>query len=167
MGRVNRFEGNTVNDLAVLHDVKLANKSGYVHISRDEYSGNLHRWLWMELKGPIPEGFEIDHINGIRHDCRIENLRCVPKALNARNHAINDDNSSGVNGLTKAASGSNSRNIYWIARWVDPSSGKRKARYFNIDKMGDHGARTAAENHLSSVMNSILIPSGYSERHGK
>lgn len=35
MGRINRFEGKTVNDLAVLHDVKLANKSGYIHISRD------------------------------------------------------------------------------------------------------------------------------------
>lgn len=167
MGRVNRFEGKTVDDLAVLHDVRLTNKSGYIHLSRDGYSGNLHRWLWTELKGPIPEGFEIDHINGIRHDCRIENLRCVPKIINARNHALHSDNSSGVNGLTKASSGRNSMNQYWVARWVDPDSGKRNAKHFSIAKLGDSVARKAAESYLETVHTAVLRPNVYSVRHGR
>lgn len=166
MGRINRFEGKTLAELAVLHDARLANKSGYIHLSRDGYSGDLHRWVWAQFNGPIPDGHEIDHKNGVRHDCRIENLRCVPQALNTRNRAKQSNNSTGVNGLSKAASGRNIDNVYWVARWVDPTSGKRKAKYFNIDKLGCDAARAAAERHLATVGESVLRPNGYSARHG-
>ena len=166
MGRVNRFEGKTVAELAILHDAKLANKSGYIHLSRDDYSGDLHRWVWATLRGPIPDGFEIDHINGIRHDCRIDNLRCVQKLINARNHAMHSDNSSGVNGLYKAQSGRNKANTYWVARWVDPQLGKRKAKHFSINRLGEIEARQAAIKHLDTVRDEVLKPNGYSDRHG-
>ena len=41
-----------------------------------------HRHIWRELKGEIPKGYEIDHINGKRDDNRIQNLQCIPKAKN-------------------------------------------------------------------------------------
>lgn len=36
-----------------------------------------HRAIWEAVNGPIPLGMEIDHINMIRDDNRIENLRLV------------------------------------------------------------------------------------------
>ncbi len=44
-----------------------------------------HRLIWIYHYGPIPEGFEIDHINRKRDDNRIENLRVVPRRLNHLN----------------------------------------------------------------------------------
>ena len=44
-----------------------------------------HRVVWTLLKGAIPEGLEIDHINRQRDDNRIENLRLVTRKENAFN----------------------------------------------------------------------------------
>lgn len=44
-----------------------------------------HRLIWETLKGPINVGYEIDHINTIKTDNRIENLRCVTHAENMNN----------------------------------------------------------------------------------
>ena len=37
-----------------------------------------HRVIYTHVYGEIPNNYEIDHINGIRNDNRIENLRCIP-----------------------------------------------------------------------------------------
>ena len=37
-----------------------------------------HRRIWETVHGPIPEGYEVLHINGDRYDNRIENLECRP-----------------------------------------------------------------------------------------
>lgn len=44
-----------------------------------------HRIIWETLKGEIPDGYEIDHINTIRDDNRLENLRCVTHKENINN----------------------------------------------------------------------------------
>lgn len=44
----------------------------------------VHRIVWLLHKGEWPKG-EIDHINRNRADNRIENLRDVPKHINASN----------------------------------------------------------------------------------
>ena len=43
-----------------------------------------HRFIWECVNGDIPEKYEIDHINSVRDDNRIENLRCVTMAENRR-----------------------------------------------------------------------------------
>ena len=45
----------------------------------------VHRLLWEEAHGPIPEGMVIDHINGDPNDNRLENLRCVTRGQNKQN----------------------------------------------------------------------------------
>ena len=37
----------------------------------------LHRKVWIEANGPIPNGYEIHHINNNKHDNRLENLAMV------------------------------------------------------------------------------------------
>jgi Drexlerviridae HNH endonuclease len=41
--------------------------------------------VWVSVHGPVPDGFVIDHINRVRHDDRISNLRLVTVAENHRN----------------------------------------------------------------------------------
>lgn len=45
----------------------------------------VHRLMWAVFVGEIPEGYEIDHINGNRLDNRLSNLRCVTHQENCNN----------------------------------------------------------------------------------
>ncbi len=56
-----------------------------------------HRVIWVMIHGEQPE--EVDHINGIRSDNRIENLRNVSRSQNSMNMKIRCDNSSGHIGV--------------------------------------------------------------------
>lgn len=57
-----------------------------------------HRVAWIITYGKWPDG-QIDHINRIRHDNRICNLRDVPQHINARNAKLRADNKSGIRGV--------------------------------------------------------------------
>lgn len=46
----------------------------------------MHHIVWIWYNGPIPDGYEIDHINRDKLDNRIENLRCVKKHVNLSNN---------------------------------------------------------------------------------
>jgi HNH endonuclease len=56
-----------------------------------------HRVIWAIAHGYWPK--QIDHINGIRTDNRLCNLREVDDAENRKNMAIRSDNSSGYHGV--------------------------------------------------------------------
>lgn len=45
----------------------------------------LHRLIWEEAYGPIPDGMWIDHINGDKHDNRLDNLRLATGQQNQMN----------------------------------------------------------------------------------
>lgn len=57
-----------------------------------------HRVIWAMKHGAWPIG-EIDHINGLRHDNRIVNLRDVTRVENAMNMKIRADNMTGYHGI--------------------------------------------------------------------
>ena len=60
---------------------------GSVHPSGYVYStlGYIHKIIWEAFKGKIPKGYQIDHINTIRNDNRLENLRIVTPKENCNN----------------------------------------------------------------------------------
>lgn len=74
------------------------NGFGYYSVRVDGAQFLAHRMIWIMVHGSIPE-LEIDHINGVRHDNRIANLRLANKMKNAHNQSLRSTNKSGVNGV--------------------------------------------------------------------
>lgn len=58
-----------------------------------------HRLAWLYVYGQFPEN-DIDHINHIRSDNRIKNLRVVINKENCKNKLLQSNNTSGVAGVT-------------------------------------------------------------------
>lgn len=73
---------------------------GYVRIALNGKLYRRSRIVWEMHNGSIPENMQIDHINHIRYDDRIENLRLVTHKENGRNQSKKRNNTSGVNGVT-------------------------------------------------------------------
>ena len=72
---------------------------GYMGVTINKRPYKNHRIIWLMVTGHWPP-VEIDHINGIRHDNRLVNLRAVNRTENTRNAAQRKDNSSGVTGVS-------------------------------------------------------------------
>lgn len=73
-------------------------KHGYrvLCIGRKKYFAHRLAWLW--AKGPPPA--EIDHMNGIRSDNRLENLRAATRSQNLANTRLLASNKSGLKGVS-------------------------------------------------------------------
>ena len=54
-------------------------RKGYPTVLVDGKHQEEHRIVWAEANGPIPEGYVIHHMNGVKHDNRLENLLAVPR----------------------------------------------------------------------------------------
>ena len=75
---------------------------GYLCLSIGGVRCKAHRAAWLLTHGGWPEGV-IDHINGIRSDNRLENLRAVSAATNRENQQrVRSDSSTGFLGVIKA-----------------------------------------------------------------
>lgn len=72
-------------------------KGGYLRtgVQRKLYLN--HRLIFLMHYGHIPD--QLDHINGVRTDNRIENLREATKYENTHNQRTRKDNTSGVKGV--------------------------------------------------------------------
>jgi hypothetical protein len=75
---------------------------GYVVMCVGSKIYKAHRLAFLLMTGEMPKG-QVDHINGDRADNRWENLRDVPKLLNALNQKRHSTNKSGVTGVRFAA----------------------------------------------------------------
>lgn len=116
-------------------DIAGRKNKGYigVMISRKEYQA--HRIAWKIVYGEDPE--EIDHINGVKHDNRIDNLRSCTRSQNAMNRGAR----RGVKGVHWSKSSSKWRAAIQI-------NGKRKhIGLFNCIKEAERAYKEAAEKH--------------------
>lgn len=68
-----------------------------------------HQIIWLWVYGYFPE--QIDHINHVRDDNRLANLRKANNTVNSRNRSLSSRNTSGVVGVHWSA-----KDKRWIAQ---------------------------------------------------
>lgn len=120
---------------------------GYLHfryLGRHYYT---HRVIWLIEHGEEAE--QIDHINGIRSDNRIENLRSVSCLENLRNQKSRKTNTSGVTGVSWCQ-----HKKRWLARIRAEGRNKFLGYFKSLDEA--KSARKSAEEAY-----------GYHNNHGR
>ena len=70
----------------------------YIKISVDARVYLAHRLVWLYTHGEWPP-LDIDHINRIRNDNRLANLRLADRYINSRNANTRKDSLSGIKGV--------------------------------------------------------------------
>lgn len=101
--------------------------SGYLRLFLNNKSKFVHQMVYEAFNGPIPAGMDIDHINGVRDDNRLSNLRTASRKQNALNRkAANSNSKSGVRGVYFHKSSQ---------RWVFAVSGVQKRSSKSFDEV--------------------------------
>lgn len=91
----------TINRLRVGEVVGSLDGAGYLTTFFDGHSYKLHRLAWVIERGRIPDNLEVDHINGVRSDNRLVNLRLATRSQNAQNQKrAHRDATTGKRGVT-------------------------------------------------------------------
>ena len=159
------YWAGSAHDLAQVYPESDANgENGYIRISRDNVVVYMHVWIWEQIFGPIPEGWEVDHINHIKTDNRIDNLRCIPKSMQARNKSMRADNKTGITGVSKWET--IRRGTQKVSAWravAHNKQGKQVIKTFSIKKYGDEDAFDMA----CEARRLMVIEYGYHPNHGR
>lgn len=122
-------------------------------------------WVLFNPEG-VPLGLEVDHKDGNRLNNRIDNLRIVTPALNARNQKKKVTNLSGVSGVHFKEDIVKGR-VYsrWIAQVFD-LTGKRLSKSFSCQKYGEEAFVLACQTRDAMLSGLNAQGAGYSTRHG-
>lgn len=134
-------------------------KRGYRQVTINKVNYWCHRLIWKHVFGIDPR--EIDHINGIKSDNRIKNLRDVDRSTNNKN--IRREPESGVVGVHFAEG---------AKRWAAQISIHKRAKHLGyfVTKAEAIAARKAAEialdyfEYRSGICQSCEVQHGYRDR---
>ncbi len=75
------------------------NTKGHIQIRLDGVLYMAHRLVWLYVFGSFPEN-QLDHINGVKHDNRLTNLRECSNKRNSENRKMSSRNTSGFRGVS-------------------------------------------------------------------
>lgn len=123
-------------------------KHGHILIHYNRKTFLAHRVIWFLYYGSWPT-YQIDHINGLPDDNRIENLRDVPAKINAKNQKMRFDNTSGFVGV-----------------YFHKPTGKWQARVFSDGKAKSLGLFLTKEE-AYEVRKRFAKDLGFHENHGR
>lgn len=139
-------------------------------------NGNPHRWR-IKIKGvgyaihrivyslfnTLEELQVVDHIDGNPHNNRVENLRAVDKATNARNMKPTKTNKSGVRGVHFKTN--RDGNTHWVASWRDGTN-KLKSKNFMVGCYGYEQAFNLACEYRKKMIEELRAKGfDYTDRH--
>ena len=114
------------------------NDSDYGRFGSGKKSHRAHRWAWEQWVGPIPEGFDIDHI------CRVH--RCVnPDHLEPTTQYINKMRGESPFALNKRKEFCPSNHEYTIENTYTSKSNMRHCRKCGAERARAYRARKKAE----------------------
>jgi hypothetical protein len=89
------FRYDTKQDKLILCN-QYTNVYGYLIFTVNKHKFFSHRAIYETFVSNIPTGFEIDHINTVRDDNRVDNLRAVTHKENQNNPLTRKHNSSSL-----------------------------------------------------------------------
>ena len=112
---------------------------GYLRVNISGERVLSHRLAWLYVYGVWP--LEIDHINGVKDDNRISNLRSVNRQTNLRNTKIRLLNTSGHVGVSMC-----SRSKKWFAYITNNGKKSHLGQFLKIQDAVN--ARKSAEERL-------------------
>lgn len=167
--KTNRYSGHGKLQVSTGSIVGCCNGSGYWETTIDSQKYAVHRLIYQMLVGKLPDGFVVDHINGIRSDNRIENLRAIPFVMNSRNQKKRKTNTTGHTGVTilTTVSKNGFKNEYAVAQVMLQNS-KRKSKCFPVKQCGYDVAINLAVQWRTNMLEQLNSEgAGYTERHGK
>ena len=103
------------------------NDEGYINIKVDGKMYKAHRLTYIYHHGDIPYKMEIDHVNGVKNDNRIENLRLATHGQNQQHAGMQANNTSGAKGV-------NQEGEKWRARIMVDKVAVHLGRYDSIEE---------------------------------
>lgn len=139
----NAWNSKNANKPALNVDHICGYKCGF--IERTPYLA--HRVIWFMKNGDWP--IELDHINGLRSDNRLSNLRSVSHKINLKNQRLRKTNTSGHNG------------VYWFAR------DQKWMVLIKVDGVSKFGGYFDRIEDAINRRKDLDYQYGYHENHGK
>lgn len=118
---------------------------GYWSITLDQKRYLAHRLAWLYVHGKWPAEC-IDHINRVRTDNRLINLREATRAQNLQNISLDRRNKSGVRGVSF-----DHINKKWRASISVNGKAKNLGRYLSIESAAAAYAQAALEFHTHNL----------------
>lgn len=122
------------------------NSHGYLIFKLFGEMFSCHRAAWFLHYGKIPN--QIDHINGVKTDNAISNLRDVTHQENGKNQRIHKNNTSGASGVYF-----DRERKKWVARI------KHNGTRLNLGRFGDFDSAVRARARAEKKL-------GYHQNHG-
>lgn len=146
----------------------LSTTSGYYSVMLKGTLYLVHRIIWRLLRGVLDQGIVVDHIDGVRANNKVENLRSGSITMNARNVKKNHLNKSGVVGVYYREILSKNKTqvcCCWIAAWNE--RGVKNTKAFSVNKYGEYEAFLLAKKFREdAILRLNEQGAGYSKRHG-
>jgi hypothetical protein len=122
---------------------------GYIRVRLDGGRYAASHLIWLYVHGEWPEGREVDHINSVRSDNRIDNLRLVTREENMQNQwRARSDCGAGLIGVRRSRSKSE--------RW-NAAIGKNGARVH----LGSFGTKEEAHAAYLAAKAQLHIPTAW------
>jgi hypothetical protein len=112
-------------------------RNGYLYMSIFNSSYATHRIAWFMHTSDCPNNMEIDHINNIRSDNRISNLRLATPNNNQHNKIKSKNNTSGH------------KNVVWnkqCGKWQVKMNHNKSYYHFGLFDDIEEAARCASES---------------------
>lgn len=135
--------------------------NGYYIVRVGGKNYKAHRVIVEMLVRCLKPNEYIDHINGVKCDNRLSNLRIVSEKENSKNRAKRSDNKSGVTGVYYLIEKNS-----WVAKWKT-LCGKQKHKFFNVSVYGYEKAKELACTFRKATIDSLNeLGAGYTDRHG-
>lgn len=113
-------DGFLIKQRGLGEKIVFISKFGYAYINYKEKNYLVHRVVYETFYGKIPDGLQINHINGVKSDNRLRNLEVVTASENIR-HAVRTGLKPGDPGETNGMAKLDNDNYYQMI--VDIMSG--------------------------------------------